>query len=123
MKCKHWIHKSCSGIKGRLKQDPSFQCRRCKNELPPYSVQTTEFTFDGAAIDTVLAFCYLGDTMGSAGGCHDAITVRIKCAWKIFRELLPILTNSAISPLHRGGIFSACVRRVMLYAVAHYSGR
>ena len=54
--------------------------------------------------------------MGSAGGCHDAITVRIKCAWKSFRELLPILTNSAISPLHRGGIFSACVRRVMLHA-------
>ena len=116
MKCKHWIHKSCSGIKGRLKQDPSFLCRRCKNELPPSPVETTEFIFDGTTIDTVPTFCYLGDTMGSAGGCHDAITVRIKCAWKSFRELLPILTNSAISPLHRGGIFSACVRRVMLHA-------
>jgi len=75
MNCKHWIHKSCSGIKGRLKQDPSFQCRRCKNELPPSPVQTTEFTFDGTAIDTVPTFCYLGDTMDSAGGCHDAIMV------------------------------------------------
>ena len=99
-----------------MQLDPSFLCRRCKNELTPSPVQTAECTFDGTVIDTVLTFCYLGDTMGSAGGCHDAITVRIKCAWKSFRELLPILTNSAISPLHRGGIFSACVRRVMLHA-------
>ena len=114
--CKHWVHKSCSGIKGRLKQDPHFVCRRCKNELPPPPTRTTEFIFDGSPIESVPTFCYLGDTNGRAGGCHDAITARIKCAWKSFRELLPILTNPAISPLHRGGIFNACVRRVMLHA-------
>ena len=114
--CKHWVHKSCSGIKGRLKQDPHFVCRRCKNELPPPPTRTTEFIFDGSPIESVPTFCYLGDTNGSAGGCHDAITARIKCAWKSFRELLPILTNPAISPLHRGGIFNACIRRVMLHA-------
>ena len=35
---------------------------------------------------------------------------------RLEKLLLPILTNFAISPLHRGGIFSACVRRVMLHA-------
>ena len=27
--CQKWVHKKCSGIKGRLKQDPQFKCARC----------------------------------------------------------------------------------------------
>ena len=39
-----------------------------------------------------------------------------KSAWKSFRKLLPILTNSCIPFKMRGHIFNSCVRSVMLHA-------
>jgi len=116
--CKHWIHhRPCSGIKGRLKPIPDYSCRRCRQELPPSPVeQPAEYFFEGTHIETVCEFCYLGDVSGNTGGCVDAVTARIKSAWKSFRELLSLLTNRAIAPLHRGDVFSACVRAVLLHA-------
>ena len=32
-KCKKKIHKKCSGIKGKLKPDPKFQCKSCVSEI------------------------------------------------------------------------------------------
>ena len=60
-------------------------------------------------------FCCLGDVIGQAGGCTDAVTARIGSAWKAFHELLPILTNRGISLANRGKVFKACVRTVLLY--------
>src|SRR2546426_11087824 len=28
--CKKWIHKRCSGVKGRLKPDVNFKCAKCR---------------------------------------------------------------------------------------------
>ena len=33
--CSHWIHKACSGLKGRLTEDPTFICSRCKSLARP----------------------------------------------------------------------------------------
>ena len=116
-KCGHWIHKACSGVKGRLLDDPDFVCRRCTNELPPSpGPEFTEVLHNGESLEVVQEFCYLGDVIGSSGGCYDAITARMKSAWKSFRELLPILSNRAISFRNRGHIFNSCVRSVLLYA-------
>ena len=65
--------------------------------------------------DTVIDFCYLGDVVGQTGGCTDAVTARIRSAWKSFHELLPILTNRSIHFSQRGNIFEKCVRNVLLY--------
>ena len=27
--CKKWVHKKCSGVKGKLKEDPGYGCARC----------------------------------------------------------------------------------------------
>ncbi|KAI8513519.1 hypothetical protein Bbelb_101580 [Branchiostoma belcheri] len=43
-----------------------------------------------------MSFCYPGDMISQSGGCSEAVTARIKSAWKSFHELLPILTNSYI---------------------------
>ena len=37
-------------------------------------------------------FCYLGDMLSAGGGAGEAARTRVKCAWKKFRELSPILT-------------------------------
>ena len=27
--CKKWAHKKCSGVKGKLKEDPGYRCAKC----------------------------------------------------------------------------------------------
>ena len=113
----HWIHKGCSGIKGKLKDLPEYTCRRCRNELPPSPApDLNDIVHNGESLEVVPNFCYLGDVIGSTGGCYDAITARMRSAWKSFRELLPILTNRSISLHNRGHIFNVCIRSVLLHA-------
>ena len=115
--CKHWIHKRCTDTKGKLKNTPDFKCKKCRGMLPPIPApQFTEVIMDGEKLEVVETFCYLGDVTGQTGGCNDAITARLKSAWKKFRELLPIFTNRGISLHSRGHIFESCVRSVMLHA-------
>ena len=62
-----------------------------------------------------LSSAILVDVLGQAGGCADAVTARIRSAWKAFHELLPILTNRGISLPNRGNVLVTCVRSVLLY--------
>ena len=32
VECLGWVHKRCSGIKGKLKSNVDFRCRRCLDE-------------------------------------------------------------------------------------------
>jgi len=47
---------------------------------------------NGVSLEKVVIFCYLGDMLDADGGCDSAVTVRVRSAWKKFREYLPILT-------------------------------
>ena len=38
VECLRWVHKGCSGIKGRLKSSVDFHCRRCLEESPVETV-------------------------------------------------------------------------------------
>ena len=33
--CDHWVHKKCSGIRGRLTADPDYVCPRCRGSARP----------------------------------------------------------------------------------------
>ncbi|KAI8520792.1 hypothetical protein Bbelb_005460 [Branchiostoma belcheri] len=113
--CQHWIHKKCTSIKGKLKEDPNFICRQCHSNSPSPVQPTQEVTVAGETFKVVPTFCYLGDMIGQSGGCTDAVTARIKSAWKSFHELLPILADRSIPFINRGHVFNSCVRSVMLY--------
>ena len=41
---------------------------------------------EGVLIEKVDKFCYLGDMLNADGGCDSAVTARVRCAWKKFRE-------------------------------------
>ena len=80
--CSHWVHKACSGIKGRLKPDPEFTCSRCLGLARPINVQLIKNISIGEdTLDVESSFCYLGDMVSQGGGCLDGITTRIRCAW------------------------------------------
>jgi len=70
---------------------------------------------DNDSLEVVDSFCYLGDMLSAGGGCELSSTVRVKSAWKKFRELLPVLTSRSIPLITRGRVYSSCVRSVLLY--------
>ena len=113
--CKHWIHKRCSGIPGRIISDPSYLCKICNGEISDVEFHLDEVIIDDVQLEVLESFCYLGDVTGESGGSFDATTARICTAWKSFHCLLPVLTNKGISLQKRGYVYNACIRSVILY--------
>ena len=75
----------CTDIKGRLTTVVDFICKTCvsppvavPNLLPEKIVSGTD------EFESVGDFCYLGDALGQAGGCAEAVTARIRSAHKEF---------------------------------------
>ena len=70
---------------------------------------------DNDSLEVVDSSCYLGDMLSAGGSCELSSTIRVKCAWKMFRELLPVLTSRFIPLITRGRVYRSCLRSVMLY--------
>ena len=117
--CKHWVHKKCSGLK-RLKKDPDYRCTRttrCQGTARPLDGRPQKEVQVGPdELEVVAFFCYLGDMLSAAGGCELSTTTCVKTAWKMFKDLLPILSSRHLSFKTRGHVNSSCVRSTMLHA-------
>lgn len=116
--CSHWVHKKCSGVKGKLVPDPEFRCQRCLGNARPIDGRPMkEIIVDGCSpLEVVDSFCYLGDMVSAGGGSELSCITRVKTAWGKFRELLPILTAKCLPLATRGRVYNSCVRSVMLHA-------
>ena len=115
--CKHWVHKKCSGVRGKLGAVEDYKCRICTGEVTHLDKQPTEsLTIENDNLDVVDKFCYLGDMISAGGGAEESILTRIRCGWKKFRELLPVLTSKGFSLLSKGSFYQACIRSVIIYA-------
>ena len=49
------------------------------------------------SLETKDKFCYLGNMISACGGAEESCIARIRCGWKKFRELLPLLTSRVLS--------------------------
>ena len=88
--------KKCSGIVGRLANNPLYVCPRCLGTARPIDGRpVTNIVVNGSELDAENKF-YLGDMLSSGGGCNQAIKARCSVAWGKFRKLLPILTSKHI---------------------------
>ena len=113
--CKHWVHRKCSGISGRLRADLQFVCKHCKGEITDNAVFPASVMYSGDSLEVVENFCYLGDMLGSEGGVERSVITRVDIAWRKFRELLSLLTSRVLSVQFRGRLYEGCVKSVMLY--------
>ena len=117
--CQRWIHKRCSGIKGKMRQDPTFKCRSCTDGVQGQGIDG-ELEMRGMMVgqeklERVDKFCYLGDVIGEGGGAEAAAIARVRNAWAKFSELGSILKRRGASLRLKGKIYKVCVQRVMLY--------
>ena len=115
--CPAWVHKKCSGVRGRLAEDPGYVCPRCCDQARPIDNRpVTLVDVDGTQLDVESNFCYLGDMLCAGGGCKLVIVTRCSTAWGKFKRLLPILTSEHVSLRTRGKVFNACVRSALLHS-------
>ena len=111
------IHQKSSGIKGPLHHDLVFRCTRCLGMPRPVQGRTVKEVKVG---------------LEKVSGCHEfllfrghalcwrclhlSLVKRCKCAWDMFRQLLPLLNNRSLPVLTTGLVYSSCVRSAMLHA-------
>ena len=116
--CGKWCHFRCSGLR-TLNIDYAFVCPRCTNgpghngELP--------LQLGGEQVEVVNHFCYLGDVLSGEGGVERAIKSRTAAAWRKWRDISGLLTNKSVPLTNRGGVYSSCVRSVLLYGAETWS--
>ena len=114
----NWEHKGCSGIRGRLKAVKDYKCRICTGEITLPTGQPLESVDMGnVSLETKDKFCYLGDMYSASGGAEESCIARIRCGWKKFRELLPLLTFRVLSLRTKGRVFDACVLFALFFMV------
>ena len=78
--CGFWVHKRCSYIKGPLKPEPEFKCKKCRGEVSNATIPDIEpVVINGEEIEKV-SFFYPDYFIGQHGGCFDATTARIRSA-------------------------------------------
>jgi hypothetical protein len=114
--CNKWVHARCSGIRGRLTAVVATQyvCKTCTtgNINKP---SLSNIQVDGAILEAVQTFCYLGDVLECNGGSSAAVTARIRRAWMKWRELAPVLLGP-VTPFHlKGLMYRMCVRSALIY--------
>ena len=90
-----------------------FQYTNCSQGLvaETLSQKLCPIKLNGDSLECVDKFCYLGDMIGSGRGAEDeAPSMRVKCAWGMFRELSPILTAKRASLKLKGKVYRTCFR-------------
>ena len=70
---------------------------------------------NGDVLESVGKFCYLGNILTADGGADSAVVARVRCAWKKFRELFPILTFKGALLKLKDKVYGSCVRSCMMY--------
>ena len=114
--CKHWVHKTCSGLK-RVKEDLNNRCSRCQGNARPIDRRPQKDVPGGSdKLEVVASFSYLSDMLSAAGVCELATTTHVKTAWKKFKELQPVLSSHNLSYKTRGHVYISCVWNAMLLA-------
>jgi len=116
--CQKWIHKKCSGIKGKLKEGMGYRCPVCegKGQSKVDDKVVVELQLGQSdKLECVKKFCYLGDMIGAGGGAEEASRTRVRCAWGKFNQLRPILAARGFSLKMKGKIYRACVQSVLVY--------
>jgi len=70
---------------------------------------------DGASLELMNKFCYVGDMLSVNGDADAAVEARVHKGWNKFRQLVPPLTNKHVSLLMRGKLHTSCVHSCMLH--------
>ena len=107
----HLGNKRCSGL-GHLSAAAVslFQCPACA-----WGGNGRAVGAGGGVVGEVKQFCYLRDVLECGGGSERAIRARVGAAWGKWVKIASLLVNRGVPLHHRGKVYEACIRSVILY--------
>jgi len=71
---------------------------------------------DGASLELVDVFCYLGDMLSTDGDADAAVEAGVHKGWNKFRRLVLLLTNKDASLFMRRKLYRSCAHSCMLHS-------
>ena len=89
-KCNCWVHKRCSGTRKCLSKAVDFGCR-IYSDFKGSTQADKEVTLDDDVVEKVAKF------FSSGGKMQEAVTARIRCGWKKFRDIANVLCKKSLS--------------------------
>ena len=72
-------------------------------------------SLDGDNIEVMDRFSYLGDVISTEEGAQEAVTSRIRSAWKKFKEVSSVICGRSISLKVRVTLYKSNVRNALTY--------
>ena len=70
--CRCWLHKKCSRIRGKLKEDRKFKHQTRANQLADIE-NCTGIELNVQSPEIVKNFCYIGDSIGARRDVFDSV--------------------------------------------------
>ena len=80
LSCRNWVHKLCSGINASSRNCEDFICKTYPTITGAVDPYPASITIDREEFEVGSKFSYLGDVIGQAGGCNDAVNACIESA-------------------------------------------
>ena len=120
-KCGNWVHKKCSGVLGSLLKVQHFECRKCLCTV--IENLDKRISLDGDDIEIVDRFPYLGDVVSTEGGVQEAVTSRIRSAWRKFKIVSGLLCKKGLSLRVKGILYKIYVRTTLSYGAECWAMR
>ena len=99
----------------KFNQRESFTCKKCIPDGVVFEDEDKMISLDGDNIEVVDRFSYLGDVISTEGGAQEAVTSRIRSAWKKFKEVSNVICGRSISLKVRGTLYKSYVRNAPTY--------
>ena len=78
-------------------------------------------SLDGDNIEVVDRFSYLGDVISTEGSAQEAVTSRIRSAWKKFKEVSNVICGRSISLKVIGTLYKSYVRNALTYGAERWA--
>ena len=97
-----------------LTREKDFTCKKCIPGVV-FEDEDNMRSLDGDHIEVVDRFFYLGDVISTEGGAQEAVTSRIRLAWKKFKEISNVVCGRSISLKVIGTLYKRYVRNTLTY--------
>ena len=112
-KCGNWVHGKCAKLKrATARLGMHFVCSKCQGIMEG-TMDSIEKLCD--EMETVNAFCYLGNRLNASDGCEAAVTARVRIGWVRFRECGELLLANRFPLKMKGKVYRRYVKLAILY--------
>ena len=89
------MHKRCSGIRGKLKEDIKYKSQTCASQQTDKTADCPGIELNAQFLEIVEKFC-LCDTIITREGAFNSAITRIWSEWCEFRYLVTLLASRGL---------------------------